>query len=350
MKVNKLEIENKKNLLDKVGKFSRSFSKLLVTSDEILRDTVGILFRLVTLSDKVLPLKSYFNVVQDTQRTTCYADQLANIHYQAIDDNTDLTAKQKAELKKQNYLKLAARGAPELVASLASIYWENAPNKTNVSLKIFEQEIVQSAQRHLCTEDVFMIACAFLGVRIAKQGSVYYLDGESPDFSETKKNRTPQDLSDEIVLKDLVKSIARPDSRRGVVERSQIDSGFNHIVKLNDLQMTMHQLVEWMKQGEATGEPRRKIDARSLFDLSDTDYEHIMTVARREGLLEFKKKKDPTNNYVLRTNNHGRVLEYAERSGHSPQKALNEILDAFFQMLENQTRAKNREKLVLTEK
>ncbi|MFP3526565.1 hypothetical protein SB912_29175, partial [Pantoea sp. SIMBA_072] len=87
-------------------------------------------------------------------------------------------------------------------------------------------------------------------VEIGKQGSVYYLSGESPDFKETKKNRNPLDLSDEVVLKSLSSGLARPDTDRGAVERGQIDSGFNHLVRLNQLHNLMLESVRLMKADE----------------------------------------------------------------------------------------------------
>lgn len=262
------EVANGKKLL----LLSQGLRSLLVPSLDILADTVRELYTLVSLSDKVLPLKSYFNLVQDIQRTKF----LAHINNNSV-------------------------------------------------------QAQQEAQRKLCTEDTFMVACAFLDVEIAKQGSVFYLKGESPEFKETKKNRNPLNLSDEVILKKLSSSLARPDAERGAVERGQIDSGFNHLVKLIALSNIMQDAIRWIKSDENV----RKIDVRKKYGLSHTDYERIMTMARRTGLISFRnRKKDPANNYILRSQNHNRVVEYAEQFGHSPQKTLNKILDDFFEMIE----------------
>jgi hypothetical protein len=93
--------------------------------------------------------------------------------------------------------------------------------------------------------------------------------------------------------------------------------------------------VRWIKEGDQKNTPRRKIDVRKHFGLSHTDYERIMSMARREGMISFRnRKKDPSNSYVLRAKNHQRVVEYAEKFGHSPQKTLNKILDDFFDLIE----------------
>lgn len=260
---------------------AQGLRSLLVPSPEVLADTVRELFPLVNLSDKVLPLKSYFNMVQDIQRTKHTSQAM-----QASD----------------------------------------AADKDSIQHGVL---------RKLCTEDIFMVACSFLEVEIAKQGSVHYLTGESPDFKETKKNRNPLNLNDAVVLKNLSSGLARPDTERGAVERGQIDSGFNHLVKLNQLHNTMLEAVKWMKDDERV----RKVDVRKKYGLSHTDYERIMSMARRSNLISFRnRKKDPLNNYTLRANNHDRVMEHAQGFGWTPQKTLNKILDDFFNIVEKRNK------------
>ena len=262
----------------KLLSLAQGLRSLLVPSPDVLADTVKELHPLDNLSDKVLPLKSYFNMVQDIQRT--------------------------------KHTHAAMRAAGEALS---------------------REAIQQGVSRKLCTEDIFMVACSFLEVEIAKQGSVYYLSGESPDFKETKKNRNPLDLSDEVVLKNLSSGLARPDTDRGAVERGQIDSGFNHLVRLNQLHNLMLESVRLMKADERL----TKVDIRKKFNISHTDYERMMSMARRSGLISFRnRKKDPSNSYTLRNDNHERVSEHAKNFGHTPQKMLNKILDDFFGMLE----------------
>lgn len=264
---------------------AQGLRSLLVPSPDVLADTVKELYSLVNLSDKVLPLKSYFNMLQDVQRS-------------------------------KHTLALMQSGGEAVT----------------------REAVQQSVQRKLCTEDVFMVACSFLDVEIAKQGSFHYLSGESPDFKETKKNRNPLNLNDEVVLKSLSSGLARPDTDRGAVERGQIDSGFNHLVRLNQLHNLMFEVVRMIKADDKL----TKVDIRKKFDLSHTDYERMMSMARREGLMTFRnRKKDPTNSYTLRADNHERVTEYAKQFGRTPQKTLNSILDDFFKILEKQNRSRH---------
>nr|MDO6948486.1 hypothetical protein [Xanthomonas vasicola]MDO6960476.1 hypothetical protein [Xanthomonas vasicola] len=259
---------------EKVLHMAQEMRSLLVPSPDVLLDTVRQLHPIVSLSNKVLPLKSYFNIVQDIQRT-------------------------------------------KFVASVGPTVGVDSAKK--------------QAQRALCTEDIFMLACAYLQLEIAKQGSIYYLTGESPDFKETKLNRNPLDLSDEVALKTISSGLARPDAERGAVERGQIDSGFNHLAKINTLHRTMQDAVALFKQDPAL----RKIDIRNKFGLSHTDYERMMSMARREGLISLRsRKKDPANSYQLKQNNHARVVEIAKKRGHTPQKTLNQILEDFFAILD----------------
>lgn len=269
------EVKNNEELLLLANKFR----SLLVPSPDVLVDTVKELFPLVNLSHKVLPLKSYFNIVQDIQRAK-HAAQVMN---------------------------------------------EHSPDG--------KEALLQTVSRKLCTEDVFMIACSFLEVEIAKQGFILYLTGESPDFKETKKNRNPLDLADAVVLKNLSSALARPDTDRGAVERGQIASGFNQLVKLNELHNTMLEAVQWMKNDDRV----RKVDVRKKYGLSHTDYERMMSMARRSDLISFRnRQKDPLNNYSLKNDNHERVMKYAKRFGHTPQKTLNKIVEDFFSMMDKQ--------------
>lgn len=332
------ESKSKGSLGQLILTFAQGFRALLVPSPDVLEDSVLILHPLIALSDKVLPLKSYFNMVQQVQRTKHLAWTLAQMLVNAEDGNdlaahdSERVAAKAAELRAKGAVFLAAKLADEARRYSAA---HAAPEQRAAVERDLLQRLDQDAQRILCTEDVFMVACSFLEVEIAKQGSVYYLKGESPDFKETKKNRNPLDLMDDVVLKTLSSGLARPDEERGAVERGQIDSGFNHLVRLNNLHITMMAVIEWITVGEQNSIPRRKIDVRKQFGLSHTDYERIMAMARRDGLITFRnRKKDPSNSYVLRSNNHQRVVEYAERFGHSPQKTLNKILDDFFDLIE----------------
>lgn len=236
--------------------FAQSLRQLLVSSPEVLADTVLLLHKIVSLSDKVLPMKAYLDIVRDIQRNAVPA-------------------------------------------------------------------------RPPCSEDIFMIAAAFLQVEIAKQGAFYYLKGEAPEVKETKKLRKLMDLNDEIVLKDLSSRLARPNEGRGAVEHEQIVSGVNHLGKLVNLYALIPEVVQQLKSDV------RKMEVRERFKLTPTDYDRMMSIARREGLISFlNRKKDPTNSYTLRADNHERVVEFSKKLGHTPQKALNKILDDFFAMIE----------------
>lgn len=319
---------------DKLGEtilgFAQKYRSLLAPLPAVLADTVLELHPIVSLSDKVLPLKSYFNFLQDLQRTNFLARTLAREMVSAPD-----YVAEKGQTFTDIEAQLRVRGTAFLVSSLAALH-RKKEGTDNQADKRHEQRIAQDAQQALCTEDVFMLACAFIDVEIAKQGSVYYLKGESPDFRETKKNRNPLNLQDEHVLKSLASGLARPDSERGKVERGQIDSGFNHVVKLNTLKNTMLAAIVWIKEGEREQKIRRKIDVRKKFGLSHTDYERMMSMGRRSGLITFRnRKKDPLNKYSLNVENHQRIVLDANKMGFTPQRTLNNILSDFFKMVDN---------------
>lgn len=336
------ELKDRNTLGRSLLSFAQNFRSLIIPSPTVLADTVLVLHQLVHLSDKVLPLKSYFVVTQDIQRTAYLATRVAELMTEHLPVDTAEQVKARESKILELELELRGQGAAQLSRALAQAAEraERVPSEQKAEFdRRHEQRIAQDAQRVLCTEDVFMVACAFLQVDIAKQGSIYYLEGAAPEFRETKKNRNPIDLMDETALKHLSAGLARPDSERGAVERGQIDSGFNHIVKVNRLHILMMETVRWIRQTEREGRSARKIDVRNQFDLTHTDYERIMSMARREGLVSFRNRtKDPANRFSLKNHNFERVIAYAEKFGHSPNRALNMIVDDFFEMLDVQRR------------
>ncbi|ANN80831.1 hypothetical protein [Bordetella flabilis] len=309
-----------------IQKFAQGFRSLLIPSPAVLANTAILLKRLVLLSDKVLPVKSYFNMVQEMQRAAFLAEGMAADAVQA----EGLTGERAAERTREIIREVEAKGAT---------FWSIAAKDAKGELKERLQQLDQDSQRALCTEDTFVIVCSYLKGEVAKQGSVHYLRGQSPDFKETKKHRNPLDLSKEVVLKGLSSALARPDAERGSIERGQIDSGFNHLARLNSLAIIMLDVVEWIRVCEKNGTPCRKIDVRAKFDLSHTDYERVMAMARRAGLYTLRShKKDPSNRYTLKSKIHQRIVDQAAIFGYTPQKTLNKILDDFFRLTDYSAR------------
>lgn len=332
-----IESKDEADLTKEILKFAQGFRSLLIPSPSVLVNTAILLKRLIQLSDKVLPVKSYFNMVQQMQRAAFLAQGMAAdiVHEKGL--TGEEAAKQLQEITRE----IEANGAA---------FWFAAATGAKDELKQQLQRLEQESQRALTTEDTFVIACSFLGGEVAKQGSVHYLRGQSPDFKETKKHRNPLDLTNEVVLKGLSSSLARPDLERGSIERGQIDSGFNHLARLNSLAIVMLDVVEWIKACERDNTPCRKIDVRMRFDLSHTDYERVMAMARRAGLYTLRNnKKDPANKYTLKAKIHQRVVEQASEFGFTPQRTLNKILDDFFSLIDYSARLGRSPEHVFTE-
>lgn len=322
------EITNPEALAKNILSFAQGYRSLLVPQPAVLADTVITLQMLVPLSDKVLPLKSYINMVQTLQRSAYMARAIANEATRDMPASTpeEVAAREaRAREIESEVRKTGITSTGEQLASTKPGSWSFPASQRR------EDRLAQDAQQHLCTEDVFMLACAFLDVDIAKQGSIYYLKGESPDFKDTKKHRNPIGLKDETTLKSLSSGLGRPIDDRGGVERGQIESGYNHLVKLNQLHNTMLDVVQWIKAGEKLNPPvtRTKVMVRKHFgDMSHTDYERIMSMARREGLIQFRNRvKDPSNSYTLRQHNHEYIVQMSKKIGRTPQKTLDDFIE-----------------------
>lgn len=320
-------IENNENALLELSAEIISFAAhtryLLIPSTEQLTDAVILLRRLVLISHKVLPIKSYFNLLRDLQRIVMTSAVMAQEKTRDLPDNTvELAAK-----KRQAYDQYDAQFRASLSAH---------------PIGEIEGEAVATMIRHrLCTEDVFCAACAFLQLEVSKRGSIYYIRGESPEFLETKKNRDPMPMTNEITLKTLASNLARPDAERGAVEQTQIDYGLNLLTKLYQLFVKVPVVIEWIKEGENLAKPRRMVDVRAHFNLTLREYDTLMVMARQMGLSDIKcRKASGINKYALNQKIEQRVLAEAERRGYTPNRALNVLLSDFFMLIDARQRSK----------
>ncbi|MFA6230950.1 MAG: hypothetical protein WC617_12390 [Rhodanobacter sp.] len=344
------EFTNPEALAKSILSFAQGYRSLLVPQPKVLADTVMTLGMLVPLSDKVLPLKSYFNMVQTLQRSAYMARALSLEVTRDMPVGTpDEVAVRDARARdlENEVRQFGITGISHQFAQLVDNSHLSDDERQQVWRRR-EERLAQDAQQHLCTEDVFMLACAFLDLDVAKQGSIYYLKGESPDFKETKKNRNPIALKDGKTLKSLSSGLGRPTDDRGTVERGQIESGYNHLAKLNQLHNTMLDVVRWIKEGERMNPPvtRTKVMVRKHFgDMSHTDYERIMSMARREGLISFRNRvKDPSNNYTLRQHNHEFIVEMSKKIGRTPQKTLDDFIEDMRKHLDKMAALKAKKK------
>lgn len=300
---------------------------LLIPSTEQLSDAVILLRRLVLISHKVLPIKSYFNLLRELQRIVITAALLAQEKTASMPENTEEQVERK-RLARAEY-------EAQFRSSLSS----------HPAGQIEGKKIAALVRHKLCTEDVFCAACAFLQLEVSRRGSIYYIRGESPEFLETKKTRDPIPMDNEVTLKALASNLARPDEVLGSVEKTQIAYGYNLLAKLYQLFLKMPLVIQWLKEGEHLSKPRRMVDARAHFDLTLREYNAVMVMARQMGLSAIKSRKPSNaNKYVLNQKVEERVLAEAERRGYTPNRALNVLLTDFFMLIDARQRAKKVQK------
>ena len=116
-----LKLKNSEMLSKKLLSFAHNYPTFSVMSPLVLADTVIILHGLVEVSDKVLTLKSYYNMVQDMQRTTYLADALARATLSHLPQQTDeeKAARQQQIIMQRNEYQV--QGATRLTEALISI-------------------------------------------------------------------------------------------------------------------------------------------------------------------------------------------------------------------------------------
>lgn len=307
--------------------FATQARYLLIPSTAQLTDAVILLRRLVLISHKVLPIKSYFNLLRDLQRIVLTSDMLAQERTKHMPEGNA----EEVQAKRAAYEQYDAQFRASLAAHPVG--------------EIEGGKVAAMVRHQLCTEDVFCAACAFLQLEVSRRGSIYYVRGESPEFLETKKNRDPLAMDNEITLKTLASNLARPDAERGAVEQTQIAYGFNLLAKLYQLFVKMPFVIQWIKEGEHLAQPRRMVDVRAHFNLTLRDYDTIMVMARQMGLTTIKSRKTTSaNKYTLNLNVEQRVMAEAERRGYTPNRALNVLLSDFFMLIDARHRAKEAQK------
>ena len=310
-----------KALSAEIADFCLRTRYLLIPSPEQLTDIVILLRRLVLISHKVLAIKAYYNLLRDLQRIVMTSAVLAHERTKDMPEGTAEEIQAKREAYEQYDAQFNATLAAHPIGEV-------------------EGEHIASLVRHrLCTEDVFCAACSFLQVEVSKRGSIYYIRGESPQFSETKKNRDPLVMHNEITLKTLASNLARPDLERGGIEQTQITYGFNLLAKLYQLFVMMPVVIQWMKEGEHLANPRRKVDVRVHFDLTLREYDSLMVMARQMGMTTIKARKTQEHKWTLNAKQEERVLAHALATGVSPNRALNALLQDLFQLIDARRRA-----------
>ncbi len=309
----------------KLLEFAKSKRLLQFSSHESLGEITSLLYKVIVLADKNMPIKAYLDVIRQLQgvsRQVEVLDALNRIEA-SVRGGEDFPGKEQA---------LSAL-AQAKGAQVMGDFNKTLQDKVGVLQDLLSpykaihtsMENAVGALRPLAFEDEFVLAVAFLDLEVSKLGAITYLKGESADYKETKRNRTLLDTRDESVLKTLSAGLTRPNDERGSVEMGMIDSAYNRLVKLNQLHELMPEVVRRLNNDST------KLDVLRDIGLTLTDYDIISRMARREKLMTFRnRQKDPANSYELRTDNHQRVKALADKWGVTPRRALNKILDDFF--------------------
>lgn len=323
------EINDPAKLLD----FAKSKRLLQFSSHESLGEVTSLLYKLIVLADKNMPIKAYLDVVREMQGSFRQVEIQAELNrLEAVTQGADDSV-QKATV-------LAAIGDARRTLLDLRESFQNRVEQIQKSASALQgllgsvQSVIER-QRPLAFEDEFVLAVSFLDLEVSKLGAITYLKGESADYKETKRNRSLLDTRNESVLKSLSAGLTRPNDKRGSVEMGMISSSQNRLSKLIELHDVMPEVVRLHEQGKTKFEVLQQVEVkwkvRDHKGLTLTDYDIIMRMARREKLISFRnRQKDPTNAYELRDNNHLRVKEMADLWGVTPRRALNKILDDFW--------------------
>ena len=195
------------------------------------------------------------------------------------------------------------------------------------------RELQAKEGRPRCFEDEFVLAVAYLGLEVSKVHHIVYLKGESPDFRPTKARRQHLKTDNETDLKALSARLGRPNEQRRATESGLIKAAHSRLALLVDLQDAVPEVVKVLSAPD--GNKRKVFDAVRIGTqkrkMTETDYDIIVRIARRENLLHIPTgKKDPESRYQLSDANHQHITALADKLGVTPRRALNKVLDDFF--------------------
>jgi hypothetical protein len=325
------EIDDPAKLLE----FAKSKRLLQFSSHESLGEITSLLYKIVMFADKNMPIRAYLDVVREMQGSFRQVDNLGVLQNKEV----EIAAMPDSAKKSASLAALAE--AKKMIENIRLPYQTRIDNILNVTFKAHPNlagslQSVISAQRPLAFEDEFVLVVSFLDLEVSKLGAITYLKGESPDYKETKRNRTLLDTRDEGVLKSLSAGLTRPNDQRGSVEMGMILSSQNRLSKLIRLHEVMPEVVRLLSTDKTKLDVLREVRVGGD-KLTLTDYDIISRMARREKLVTFRnRQKDPDNKYELRGDNHLRVKTMADKWGITPRRALNKILDDFWAITEKQ--------------
>ena len=326
------EITDAAKLLD----FAKNKRLLQFSSHESLGEITSLLYKVIVLADKNMPIKAYLDVIRQMQGASRQVEVLSGL------SKIDTAVKGTPGVHDKQHVHDALAQCRALVSDLRKTLQEKVAG-LQATLSPYPEigpvlQDVLGTLRPLAFEDEFMLAVAYLDLEVSKLGAITYLKGESADYKETKRNRSLLDTRDESVLKNLSAGLTRPNDERGTVEMGMIDSSQKRLAKLIDLHTVMPEVVRRLNAGASKLDVLREVTVGFFREkMTLTDYDIISRMARREKLVSFRnRQKDPANSYELRADNHQLVRETAERLGITPRRALNKILDDFFALTSKQ--------------
>lgn len=296
-------------------------------------DTVAVVAQLIAISNKLLPVKSYYNVCQSIQLKKFYAKWLVDL----TNPNASQEEKNRMLIEVSEYDESIIMRKIIDAKNMALAATESVTAKRVKKESLEYARVKNEALAHCASEELFLMACIFVNAEIAKQGHIYYMEGKSFDFKETKKKRIPCDLTKPLTIEKLLDDLREPDENRGKIERYAIDQvGFNNLAKRIALSLKKDAVFEYMTTRNEKQNFPRNFDVMQKFNIKrPLDLQFIVDMLKNEGrLTENNSKIRSENKYTLKTLNHKRIEELAKRSGISKNAALDKIIEGYFKLLE----------------
>lgn len=300
---------------------------------DMLVSTVSTLKCFLDLADKIIPLRSFYKIVQWSQREAALSVLLSDAMASSLVRNKD--SGEQTEIQKRFEAELRARGATLFAAHLLRGEQSIAQPLNPYGLDLaMVNKCLSGAAAALCSPSQFVIAIAFLWAELSVVGAIFYLKNKSGNVKETKRNRIVVDICDPIHQVLVVSALSRQEVDCGAIELADLTAGYNYLAKLHRLSTVVAGVASWIELRKQNKEPVRKADICLAFNLTSGEYNRVLAMGIDSGILiASKRRKTADNKYVLTSRNHQLVVEYAERLDLTPTKTINQLLTDFFKIV-----------------
>ena len=177
----------------------------------------------------------------------------------------------------------------------------------------------------------FVSVCAYLSLEVSKKGNVYYLQGESDDYKDSRPKREKISLKDPAEVSRLCERLIQF-NKMGRIEKDNIKVGITYLKKLIGMLNNFDGFLE-IHTGKST---YKQEEALAKYNITRSQYGRLEVLAKQFGCVKHEEKtQEKKENFKLSAVNLNFITTLAEKM-HDGDKnaALNYSLDSLRKTIE----------------